>query len=71
MAPTSTPRRFPCKRDFDADAALESLGGRQSNGTCRYEERVDASNEMRVVRHGQKPTPPVPKAGTDPNPGSR
>ena len=61
MVPTSAARRFPCQHDFDAHAALECLGGRQSNGAYRHEELVDASEEMRVVSHGQKPTPLVPK----------
>jgi len=66
MAPTSVPRRFPCPRDFDADATLESLGGRQSNRACRHEELASALNEMRVVSHWHKPTPPAPKAGPGP-----
>jgi len=61
MVPTSAPRRYPCQRDFDADAALKNPWRRRSNEACRHEERVDASKEIRVVSHGHKPTPPVPK----------
>ena len=31
MAPTSTPRRFPLRRDFDAGAPLTSLGRRHDD----------------------------------------